>query len=150
VVINASNNAVACGVAVVVTHQQTVLFGKRATKSTEFDWQLPGGWIEAGEAPREAARREVLEETGLSLQDLKFVGLTSNVFYALNHSISLYFEAECTNPGPLTVVESDKCIAWEWRSWSEVNDNLFLPLRLFKNTGYQPFSKDQQQTYVSI
>ncbi len=140
----------ACGVAVVVTHEQRVLFGKRPTKSTGFEWQLPGGSIEAGEAPPQAARREVLEETGLSLLQLDFVGLTSNVFSVQNHTISLYFEAECADPGPLTVAEAGKCIAWEWRPWSQVNESLYLPLRLFKNTEYQPFLKDRRVTYVSI
>ena len=126
------------------------MFGKRRTKSADFEWQLPGGWIEAGESPQQAAQREVLEETGLRLVNPQFVGLTSNLFSKHEHSISLYFEAECTDPGALKNTEGDKCIAWEWRRWSEQNEGLYLPLRLLKNTGYQPFFRDQQRTYVSI
>ena len=136
--------------AVVVTHRQRVLFGKRPAKSTGFEWQLPGGLIEAGESPPQAARREVLEETGLSLLDLDFVGLTSNVFSAQNHTISLYFEAECADAEPLRIREGDKCMAWEWKRWSEVDESLYLPLQLFKNTDYQPFFENQCRTYVSI
>jgi 8-oxo-dGTP pyrophosphatase MutT (NUDIX family) len=33
-------------------------------------WSMPGGRIEEGEAPVDAARREVLEETGLTVTDL--------------------------------------------------------------------------------
>lgn len=36
-------------------------------------WGLPGGFIEHGEQPETGARREVLEETGLDLGDLKLL-----------------------------------------------------------------------------
>ena len=44
------------GVAVFVTHQHRVLFGKRVVTSEEFVWQLPGGWIELGESPEQTAK----------------------------------------------------------------------------------------------
>ena len=136
--------------AVVVTHDEKVLFGRRITAVGEFEWQLPGGWIEIGESPPLAARREVLEETGLRLLDLRFVGTTSNVFSADEHSLSLYFEAECADAESLDAVDRQTCDAWEWRNWSEITDNLFLPLSLLKKTDYQPLFSQGQQTCVSI
>ena len=93
----------------VVTHRQRVLFGKRVSAEDGFEWQLPGGWIEVGEPPQQAARREVLEETGLVLGELGFVGVTSNVFSEHKHSISLYFEAQCLRAESLQIREGDKC-----------------------------------------
>jgi 8-oxo-dGTP diphosphatase len=126
------------------------LFGKRKSASGGFEWQLPGGWINPGESTQQAARREVSEETGLQLKELQFVGVTSNVFSPCNHSLSLYFEAECADVGSLQLAESDKCDAWEWRCWAEVTENLYLPLRLFKQTDYRPFLPAQYRTCISI
>ena len=75
-----------------------VLFGKRRTEADQFEWQLPGGWIKNGETPEAAARREVEEETALRLGELHLVAVTNNIFSPQNHSISLCFEAECSNP----------------------------------------------------
>jgi 8-oxo-dGTP diphosphatase len=135
---------------VVVTHAGQVLFGRRRTPRGGLEWQLPGGWIEAGESPLQAARREVLEETGLELLQPRFVGVTSNVSSAQSHSISLYFEAECADAKALISAEAEKCLGWEWRRWSALGGDLFLPLRLLRQTGYRPFITDNKQSWVAF
>jgi 8-oxo-dGTP diphosphatase len=147
--ISTSQQRVNCAVAVVVTHTHKVLFGRRRTGRGDFEWQLPGGWLKVGESPLQAARREVREETGLLLRELHFVGTTSNVFSAHNHSLSLYFEAECVDAGSLIETEQEKCDGWEWRCWADVTDKLFLPLSLLKQTEYRPFFQQGQQACVS-
>ena len=87
------------GVAVIVTHQQRVLFGKRVVASGKFVWQLPGDWIGLGEFSEQTASREVAEETGLGLNELRFVGLTNNKFSDQDQSISIYFEGEWFESG---------------------------------------------------
>lgn len=42
-------------------------------------WIAPGGKVEDGEAPYETARREVLEETGLVVEDLQLRGFCTEV-----------------------------------------------------------------------
>jgi 8-oxo-dGTP diphosphatase len=38
-------------------------------------WELPGGYIDAGESPREAAQRELFEEAACRARDLHWLGL---------------------------------------------------------------------------
>ena len=44
-------------------HDGKVFVGKRIDQTVE-GWQMPQGGIDKGETPRQAARRELLEEVG--------------------------------------------------------------------------------------
>jgi len=131
-------------VAVVISHNNRVLFGKRRIQGDQFEWQLPGGWIKNGETPEVAARREVEEETGLILGKMGLVAVTNNVFSPQNHSISLCFEAECANSGELTIKEPEKCLGWYWKIWGEMDEDLFLPLANLKKSDYRPLIQDKR------
>lgn len=54
---------------VVVTYEGKVLMIFNRWRQ---EWELPGGMIEAGETPRQAAFRELLEETGVTAERLSF------------------------------------------------------------------------------
>jgi len=41
------------------------------------EWELPGGMIDPGESPREAAAREYVEETGQAAPVLEFAGVAT-------------------------------------------------------------------------
>ncbi len=137
-------------VAVIVTHNRRVLFGKRRVADSDFEWQLPGGWMNIVESPMQAAVREVREETGLTLGILEFVALTNNIFSPKNHSISLCFEAECVEPEKLMIKEPEKCLGWQWCEWHEVEDKLFLPLANLMKSDYRPFIGDKRTVSFSI
>lgn len=61
-------------VGVVVKEGGQILLVKPARGVAKGHWTLPGGFVNAFEDPDAAARREVLEETGLAVRDLELVG----------------------------------------------------------------------------
>jgi NAD+ diphosphatase len=57
-----------------------VLFIKRKNEPHKGNWNTPGGFLEVGETGEEAARREVLEETGLTVTDLHYFNSYADVY----------------------------------------------------------------------
>lgn len=52
---------------------------KRGKKSRLQGWCLPGGRIDEGEEPKTAAIRELKEESGIKVKDVKYVGIGQSV-----------------------------------------------------------------------
>jgi ADP-ribose pyrophosphatase YjhB (NUDIX family) len=65
---------------VLVVRNGDILLVQRAIEPFKGLWDLPGGFIDANEMPEAAARREVKEESGLTLQDLEFFAFVSDEY----------------------------------------------------------------------
>lgn len=64
--------------AVVVTSERDmVLMVRRGVQPALGQWSFPSGYVDRGEAVEDAAVREVLEETGLSVRLTRLVGVYS-------------------------------------------------------------------------
>jgi 8-oxo-dGTP diphosphatase len=58
------------GVGAVIVHEGRVLLVQRGREPLRGHWSIPGGAVETGETLETALRREVLEETGLTVNPL--------------------------------------------------------------------------------
>lgn len=98
------------------------LIGKRINAHGAGAWATPGGHLEFSETPEICAAREILEETGLKVTNVRFLTATNDFMPADNkHYITLFMVCERENSGEEPkVLEPDRCEAWEWASWEDL------------------------------
>jgi len=63
---------------VILDGRGRVLLIRRGNPPFEGGYALPGGFVETGETVENACRREVLEEVGIEVGDLRLVGVYSD------------------------------------------------------------------------
>jgi 8-oxo-dGTP diphosphatase len=119
------------GVGVLVWRDKQILLGERLDKSSANSWQFPGGHLENNESVIACARREVLEETGLSIKNLRHLGYTDQPFaVAQKNYITLLVSCEYDS-GEVKTLEPEKCAGWRWFDYRELPSPLFIPISNF-------------------
>jgi ADP-ribose pyrophosphatase YjhB (NUDIX family) len=74
ILIGVSHSVIPCVGAVVTDEQGRLLMIKRGHEPGAGLWSIPGGRIEPGETDAEALAREMLEETGLTVEVGRLLG----------------------------------------------------------------------------
>ena len=74
--------------AIVISENEEVLLLNHVLRSN-LSWGIPGGFIMNGEQPEAAVRREIREETGLELENIKLIRLRT-----INRHIEILFRAD--------------------------------------------------------
>ena len=117
------------GVAVMVIKDGKALLGKRKGAHGSGSWAFPGGHLERNESIEDCAVREVFEETGMIIGNIRYVAFTNDIFEEeKKHYVTLFVAAECQDGVP-QVKEPEKCEKWEWFDWGKFPENLFLSLK---------------------
>jgi 8-oxo-dGTP diphosphatase len=117
------------GVAVIVIKDHRVLLGKRKKAHGADTWAFPGGHLEFNESIEDCAVREVLEETGVRIKNLRCGPYTNDIFKAEGkHYVTLFVIADYESGQP-AVREPNKCEKWEWSEWPPSLQPQFLPIK---------------------
>jgi 8-oxo-dGTP diphosphatase len=111
------------GVTVLVMKDKKILLGKRLGSHGAGNFAFPGGKLEWGETFEQCARREVREETGIEIANIRFLRLLNFRFYGKHFTdVGLLVDWESGEP---TAMEPNKCEGWNWYGIEEIPKPLF-------------------------
>ena len=79
------------GVGVIVFRDQKVLMVKRKKEPNKGQWSIPGGKQMIGETAAEAAKRELLEETGVKVDQLLLVDVVDSIIPDIEGKIKYHY-----------------------------------------------------------
>lgn len=129
------------GVAAIVIKDGKVLLGQRIGAHSSGTWNFPGGKLDFGEEIFDCARREVLEESGIEIKNLRLGPYTNDYFKDEDlHYITLFVIADHASGTPV-IMEPEKCLGWQWIGWDDMPKPWFLPIENLKNKGFNPSQK---------
>lgn len=111
---------------VVLISEGAILLCRRASEPFAGYWSLPGGFLDPGELPAEAARREATEETGVEAELEGLIGLYGNWYVPGDWVVAAVFlgsyageprsdQAEVSEVGLFFPDELPAELAWDHR-----------------------------------
>ena len=79
------------GVGVIVFRDQEVLLVKRKKEPNKGQWSIPGGKQIIGETTADAAKRELLEETGVKVDQLLLIDVVDTIIPDVEGKIKYHY-----------------------------------------------------------
>lgn len=121
------NQIVKVGVGVLLFKDGKVLLGKRKNKNGFGQYAWPGGHLEFMESIEGCAKREVMEETGMEIENVKFLRVFNMKTLEGFHYMDIGVMADWKSGIP-ELKEPDKCEGWEWYDLKNLPSPLFIPI----------------------
>ena len=101
------------GIGVMILKDQKVLLGKRKNAHGEGEYAFPGGHLDFMESFETCAKRETMEETGMEIEDIRFLFLGNIKKYGNKHYVQVGLIAKWKS-GELMLMEPEKSEDWKW------------------------------------
>lgn len=128
------------GIGVMILKRGKILLGRRNENPEkassllhgERSWTMPGGKLHFQEKLKEGIAREVSEETGMRVKNLKLISVSNNIVSDA-HFVTMGFLAEDFE-GEVKVMEPNEITEWHWFDLEELQSPLFFPSeKIIKN-----------------
>ncbi len=122
------NKTIRIGTGILILNDQgQVLMGRRQGSHGVGTWGLIGGYIEFGESFEQAARREAMEEVGVTLKDIRILKPVTYFFdKSAKHHISIYVTARIASGEP-RICEPHKMTELRFVDWNDLPQPTFVP-----------------------
>ena len=105
------------GAAVIVEKDDKLLLVQRNHEPWKGSWMMPAGYVEVDEHPRDAARREVLEETGLVVELSDLIDIYFFTDDPRGNGVSFVYRAEKVSG---EVKLNSESIDANYYAWNEI------------------------------
>src|SRR3989338_11295261 len=115
------------GIGVFVFKDGKVLLGKRKGSHAAGVYAGPGGHLEYMESIEGCVKREVMEEAGIEVENIRLLCVSNLKTYAPKHYVDIGVIADWKNGIP-KVMEPEKCESWEWYALDNFPQPLFATL----------------------
>lgn len=112
------------GIGVMIIKNGKVLLGKRKGSHGDGEYSFPGGHLEYMESFYDCAIREVKEECGLDIENVRFQFVSNVTKYTPKHYVHIGLIADWKNLEP-KILEPDKCESWGWYEINEAPKPIF-------------------------
>jgi 8-oxo-dGTP diphosphatase len=101
------------GIGVLIWRDGKILLGKRLKDPGKGEYAWPGGHLEYMESIEECAKREVMEETGMEITNVRFVRLVNMKHYDPIHYVDIGVQADWV-AREAELREPAKTERWDW------------------------------------
>lgn len=115
------------GIGVMIVKEGHVLLGKRKGSHGAGEYAWPGGHLEYMESFEACAKREVLEETGMHICNVRFLRLMNLQQYAPKHYVDIGLIADW-EAGEPQIMEPEKIEGWNWYNIDALPQPLFCTI----------------------
>lgn len=125
-----NKNIIKVGIGVMIMKDGKVLLGKRRGSHGEGEYAWPGGHMEYMESFENCAKREVMEETGMEIQNIRFLRLLNLKTYAPKHYVDVGLIVDWKSGEP-KIMEKDRVEGWNWYDMDKLPAPLFSTIPSF-------------------
>jgi len=112
------------GVGVIVMRDGKFLLGKRRNAYGDGEWALIGGKLDHGESIENCARREIREESGMEIQNVRFGSLMNSIKYPPKHFLAIGMLADWKSGEP-QIFPEEKISEWGWFGFDKLPQPMF-------------------------